>query len=55
VHVTVTVSPDEYYEQLYGTRLQGKLDDDTRAEYEAALARAKADHYVAEDFMADIP
>jgi hypothetical protein len=46
--ITVEVHPDDYYERLYAQRLRTKLPDATRAQYEAALARARASHYVAE-------
>lgn len=51
--VTVEVRPDDYYERLYATRLRGKLPPARRALYEAALARARASHYVAES--RDVP
>jgi cytochrome c len=45
--VTIEVHPDDYYEGFYRTKLAGKLTDDERAQYQAALARATASHYVA--------
>lgn len=45
--VTVRVRPDDYYEGLYRRRLAERLDADTRAMFEAALARAEASPYVA--------
>jgi len=47
VRVTVLVHPDDYYEGFYRTKLAGKLTDDERAQYQAALVRATASHYVA--------
>jgi len=44
--ITVEVHPDDYYESFYANRLAGTPP--TRALYEAALARAKSTHYVAE-------
>jgi mono/diheme cytochrome c family protein len=47
--ITVEVHPDAYYEGLYAERLASKgLPAATRTAYEAALARAKAARYVAE-------
>jgi mono/diheme cytochrome c family protein len=46
--ITVEVHPDAYYEALYANRLATKLPDATRKQYEAALARARASHYVAD-------
>jgi hypothetical protein len=46
--ITVEVHPDDFYEHLYAARLKAKLPDATRKQYEVALARAKASHYVAE-------
>ncbi|MBZ0237385.1 MAG: c-type cytochrome, partial [Deltaproteobacteria bacterium] len=47
LRVTVRVRPDDYYEGLYKTRLQAKLDPEVRAMFETALARAEANAYVA--------
>jgi hypothetical protein len=47
--VTVEVSPDDYYERLYARKLAGPLPAAERARYEQALARARRDHYVAEE------
>ncbi len=47
VHVTVRVRPDDYYEGLYQRRLAGKLPDELRRQYAAALTRAQASPYVA--------
>jgi mono/diheme cytochrome c family protein len=46
--ITVEVHPDDYYEQLYTARLEAKLPDATRKQYEAALKRAKSSPYIAE-------
>jgi mono/diheme cytochrome c family protein len=46
--VTVEVHPDDFYERLYTARLRAKLPGATRKQYESALARARASHYVAE-------
>jgi mono/diheme cytochrome c family protein len=46
--VTVEVHPDDYYERLYASQLQAKLPPERRKLYEAALARARSRHYVAE-------
>lgn len=47
LRVIVRVRPDDYYEGLYKTRLQAKLDPEIRAMFETALARAEANAYVA--------
>jgi hypothetical protein len=46
--ITVEVQPDAYYEALYTERLATKLPEATASLYRAALARAQAAHYVAE-------
>ena len=46
--ITVEVYPDEYYERLYALRLRGKLAPEARALTEQALARARANRYIAE-------
>ena len=46
--VTVEVEPDAYYEKLYAARLATRLPEATRTLYEAALARARSSHYLAE-------
>jgi mono/diheme cytochrome c family protein len=52
--ITVEVHPDAYYEGLYAERLASRsLPAATRSAYEAALARATAARYVAE--QRDIP
>ncbi len=51
--VTVEVRPDDYYERLYETRLRGTLPAPRRVLYEQALARARANHYLAES--RDVP
>ncbi|HUJ58975.1 MAG TPA: c-type cytochrome [Kofleriaceae bacterium] len=45
--ITVEVQPDAYYERFYADRLAAPPPADARAEYEQALARARASHYVA--------
>ena len=45
--LTVDVSPDDYYERLYRTRLAGTLTLSRRALYGEALDRARAAHYLA--------
>lgn len=47
LEVTVEVHPDDYYERFYASHLAGTLDDDIRALYETAAARATASHYEA--------
>lgn len=51
--VTVRVRPDDYYEGLYEQRLAGRLEPEIRAQFEAALAKARASPYVA--YQADWP
>ena len=46
--VTVEVHPDDYYEGFYRARLAEHPAQVVRAQYEQALARARASHYVAE-------
>ena len=48
---TVTVRPDDYYERFYAQRLAAQPPPAApqRAQYEQALARARASSYVAED------
>ncbi|MCA9679520.1 MAG: hypothetical protein KC464_31100, partial [Myxococcales bacterium] len=52
VRVTVEVHPDDYYEGLYRSRLRGALPAAARAQFERALERATASHYVA--YEADV-
>lgn len=52
--VTVEVHPDAYYEYLYARRLAGNQTAEARALTEAALARARATHYVAEQRLVPI-
>ncbi len=52
--ITVEVSPDDFYERLYTRRLATKLPAATRTAYEAALARARSSHYVAEQLSVPI-
>jgi mono/diheme cytochrome c family protein len=47
VRVTVEVDPDAYYEGFYVGRLAAHPPAAIRAQYEQALARARASHYVA--------
>nr|HEX4318354.1 c-type cytochrome [Kofleriaceae bacterium] len=54
-HVTVEVHPDDYYEHFYANRLAGRLGAAERAQYEAALERARASYYVAEDRIVQLP
>ena len=53
--VTVEVHPDDYYEHFYANRLAGQLGATERAQYEAALERARASYYVAEDRIVELP
>ncbi len=53
--VTVEVQPDAYYEGLYTERLAAKLPAATRTAYEAAVARARSSHYVAEQLDIRVP
>ncbi len=46
-HVTVEVHPDDYYEGFYRHRLAQHPPAASRAQYEQALARATASHYIA--------
>ncbi len=46
--VTVEVHPDDFYEGFYVARLAEHPPEAIRAQYEQALARARASHYVAE-------
>ncbi|HEY5921520.1 MAG TPA: c-type cytochrome [Kofleriaceae bacterium] len=46
--ITVEVHPDDFYERMYATRLQAKLPDATRKQYEIALQRALASRYLAD-------
>lgn len=48
-HVQVEVHPDDYYEHFYEARLKLEISDAERQQYEAALQRARASYYVAED------
>ncbi|MFT3696493.1 MAG: c-type cytochrome [Kofleriaceae bacterium] len=49
--VTVEVHPDDYYEGFYAQRLADKPAEAIRAQYEQALARSRASHYIAEDVL----
>jgi hypothetical protein len=51
--ITVEVAPDDFYERLYERRLRAALPAATREAYAAALARARAAHYIAE--QTDVP
>jgi len=46
--VTVEVHPDDFYEGFYRAKLAAHPPPAEKAQYEAALARATASHYVAE-------
>lgn len=52
--ITVEVHPDAYYEYLYTLRLAGEQTPEARALTEAALARARATHYLAEQRLVPI-
>ena len=46
--ITVEVWPDAYYERFYIDRLAEHPEAAARTLYEAALARARTSHYIAE-------
>lgn len=52
--VTLEVHPDDYYERLYAKRLRTKLTPERKALYEQALARGRANHYIAESRDIDV-
>ena len=52
--IRVVVSPDDYYLRLYEDRLRGTLPAARRLLYEAALQRARADVYTAEERVVPI-
>jgi mono/diheme cytochrome c family protein len=51
LHIVVRVRPDDYYEGLYKSRLRAKLDPETRATFQSALARAESSGYIAYDAL----
>jgi mono/diheme cytochrome c family protein len=51
--IVVEVHPDDYYDRLYQQRLAGTLTPERRALYDQALARARANRYIAE--RRDVP
>ena len=46
--ITLEVHPDDYYERLYESQLKKQMPAARRKLYEAALARGRSRHYVAE-------